>query len=150
MATLAANMNQTRLLGDIQTAGRLKGDSLNTNTLFSTEEKAKLEQGQPTGKMVLLLHYKTNKLAYLLRNTGFGKTAIVFDNRDKRRDESFSAKVLTDITVQYSSVPWFRVTAGSNNVFDIYPDCNSDYRNTMEEQHIYPLEVSPFGFIGGY
>jgi iron complex outermembrane receptor protein len=149
-AMLAANWNQTRLFGEIQTAGKLKADSLNTNTLFSREEKGKLEQGQPASKIILSLQAESTRLGFLIRNTCFGKTAIVFDSRDISRDETFLPRVLTDVSFHYKLSHSLTVTAGANNVFDVYPDRISDYRNTMEGQHIYPLEASPFGFNGGY
>jgi iron complex outermembrane receptor protein len=73
---LAANFTQTRCLEKLKQAGKLKADSLNTATLFSREEKGKLEQGQPASKIILSLQYKTNKLGVMLRNTRFGETAI--------------------------------------------------------------------------
>ncbi|HZH65682.1 MAG TPA: TonB-dependent receptor [Flavisolibacter sp.] len=149
-AMLAGNWNQTRLFGDIQTAGKLKMDSLNTNTLFSRGERGKLEQGQPPSKVILSLHVETSRFGVIIRNTWFGKTAIVSDSLDRSLDESFSPKILTDVSFHYTPMPWLRVTAGANNILNIYPDHISNARNTMEGQHIYPLEASPFGFNGGY
>jgi iron complex outermembrane receptor protein len=149
-AMLAGNWNQTRLFGDIQTAGKLKMDSLNTNTLFSRGERGKLEQGQPPSKVILSLHVETSRFGVIIRNTRFGKTAIVSDSLDRSLDESFSPKILTDVSFHYTPMPWLRVTAGANNILNIYPDHISNARNTMEGQHIYPLEASPFGFNGGY
>jgi iron complex outermembrane receptor protein len=150
VAMLAANFTQTRLYGEIRKAGKLKADSLNTATLFSREEKGKLEQGQPASKIILSLQYKTNKLGVMLRNTRFGETAIFSINTVQNPDEHFSSKILTDLSVSYTPKSWLSLMAGANNVFNVYPDRIKDYRNTQEGIYVYAQEASPFGFYGGY
>ena len=147
---LAGHFTQTRLFGEVKKAGNLPADSLNSNTLFGREEIGKLEEGQPADKFILSVQYKTEKIAFLLRNTRFGKTAILSNNPALNSDEHFSPKILTDISISYSPTTWFTITAGVNNVFDVYPDRLKDYRNTIEGLFIYGQEASPFGFNGGY
>ena len=149
-AMLGANFTQTRLFGAIQSVSKLKADSLNTNTLFSREEKAKLEKGQPDSKIIFSLNFNAGKWGALLRNTRFGRTMIVFESRDPQRDQVFSPKILTDFSLNFAPKAWFTVTTGANNIFDVYPERISDYRNTTERIHLYALEASPFGFNGGY
>jgi len=150
LAMLACNFTQTRLFGEIKAAGNLKADSLNTNTLYDRAERGKLENGQPGDKIILSLNYQTKKIGLLLRNTRFGKTAILSNNTALNADENFSPKILTDLSLSYSPKPWVTVTAGANNIFNIYPDRLKDYRNTGEGIYIYGMEATPFGFNGGY
>jgi iron complex outermembrane receptor protein len=125
-------------------------DSLKTSTLLSREEKGKLEQGQPAGKIIFSLQGETASFGFVIRNTWFGKTTIVCDSKDLTRDQSFSLKLLTDISVHYTSQQRLQITAEANNVFDVYSDRIRDFRNTMQGQPMYPLEASPFEFNSGY
>ena len=112
----------------------------------------RVENGQPGDKIILSLHYKAGKFDFILRGTRFGKTSITsFDkSNDPSLDEFFSPKIITDISINYSLKKWVTITAGANNVFDIYPDPVKNYLNTNEGQFIYAQEASPFGFNGGY
>lgn len=151
-----ANMTSIRLFGEIKAAGNLKADSVNTNTLFNVEERTKIEHGQPQGKVILGLTYDIGKIELIVRNTWFGKTAIAPAYSDpKTRNtsfiyESFSPRILTDITATYSIKKWISLTLGGNNIFDVYPSRLSDYRNTGEGAYIYSQDASPFAFNGGY
>ena len=145
-AMLGANFTQTGLFGEIQKAGNLKSDSLNTNTLFGNEEKTRIEKGQPSNKVILSLTYQIAKAEIRIHNTRFGKTAIA----PGVLYQTFSSKILTDISVAYPLRNWVTVSLGANNIFNVYPDPLNDYRNTSEGMHIYSMEASPFGFNGGY
>jgi iron complex outermembrane receptor protein len=147
---LAANFNQTNLFGPIQSAGKLPADSINTNTLFNREERIKIEKGQPASKIILSGNYAIGKIGFLIRSTRFGKTSYAFVSEDKSRDEFFSAKILTDFSINYSPKTWLTITVGANNVFDVYPDRLKNYLNSTEGILIYSNEASPFGFNGGH
>jgi iron complex outermembrane receptor protein len=150
VATLAAHFTRTRLLGEIKTVGKLEADSLNTTTLFDRYERGRLEWGQPDNKIIFSLNFKRDKFGFLLRNTRFGKTAIVFDARDESRDQFFSPKVITDLSINYTLKSWLTFTVGVNNAFNVYPDRIKDYRNTDEGRFIYGQEATPFGINGAY
>jgi iron complex outermembrane receptor protein len=150
LAMLAANFTQTTLFGDIKAAGKLTPDSINTNTLFGREEKGKLEHGQPNNKIILSLNYKTNKFGLVVRSTRFGKTGTRFNNPAANPDENFSPKILTDFNLNYTPKSWLTLTAGANNIFNVYPDPIRNFANTESGSDIYSKEASPFGFNGGY
>ena len=153
---LAANFTQTRLFGEIKKAGNLKADSLNSNTLFGTEEKTRLEKGQPSDKILLSFNYQRGRIQVHLQNTRFGKTSFAPSYVDPKTRvtsflfEFFSPKILTDISLTYSLKEWISLTFGANNIFDVYPDRMKDYRNTGEGMYIYTQETTSFGFYGGY
>ena len=102
--SLGINFTSTRLFGDIETSDKLPADSLNTNSIFNIEEKIRIENGQPSDKIILSLTYKAGKTKLIVRNTRYGKTSIapVFRNPTRIIYESFSPQILTDISLSYS------------------------------------------------
>ncbi|MEO5582670.1 MAG: TonB-dependent receptor, partial [Saprospiraceae bacterium] len=149
---LAANLNRTTLFGPIQTTDKLPPDPLNKNinTLFNREERVKMEKSQPGSKIILSATYAIGKFDFLIRGTRFGKTAYAYVSDNDSRDEFFSAKILTDIVMNYSPKKWLTITTGANNVFNVYPNPLKNYLNTNEGILIYSNDSSPFGFNGGY
>lgn len=150
LVNVGANFTKTRLFGKIKKAGNLPDDEVNGNTLFSREERGKLENGQPANKIILSVEYKKNRIGLLLRNTKFGKTAILSSNQFTNADEYFGSKILTDFSLNYHPSSRLTITAGANNLFNIYPAPLRDPRNTGEGFFIYGQEAAPFGFNGGY
>ena len=150
--TLGMNINRTRLFGEIKVAKGIKPDSLSTNTLYGRLERMRLERGQPGHKIILLVNYKIGRIGFKLQNTLFGKTIIAslpYPN-DPSYDEHNSSKILTDLSLSHSVKKWLTLTAGANNISDVYPDRLKNYKNTGEGQFIYSQEASPFGYSGGY
>ena len=147
IAVIAANFTKTRLFGEIKTAASLSPTSGNQNTLFNEEVRTNLESGQPRDKIIVSLNYKKKKLGFMLRNSRFGKTAFQYPGSPK---ETFSPKILTDLSISYAPKSWLTISAGANNVFDVYPDRIEDYKNTNEGRNIYATDGSQFGFFGGY
>ena len=150
--SLAANFTSTRLFGDIKTSEKLPADSLTTNKLFNIEDIERMEKGQPGDKIILSVLYKIGKTKLIVRNTRFGKTSIapIFTNPTRILFESFSPKILTDISLIYYPKTWVTMTLGANNIFNVYPDRLKYYENTVQGSRIYSPEASPFSFNGGY
>ncbi len=146
----SANFNQTRVFGDIKTSKVFSSDSISKVSLFPLEDRIKVERGQPRDKIILSLNYKTGKFGFELRNTRFGETAIVFVDKVSTRYEFFSPRILTDISINYSLKAGLTLTAGVNNILDVYPDRLKNPKNTGQGMYIYAQEASPFGFNGGY
>ena len=117
--TLAANFNRTRLFGKIQSPNNLPGSAVNTNILFNRADSASAQKGQPQDKITLRLNYQMGKVEFVLTNTRYGRTTV-FHETTAALDETFSPKILTDISLHYRVKPWMTITAGANNVFDIY------------------------------
>ena len=148
----AGNFTTTRLFGKIKATEKLPVDSLNTNSLFNKEELTKLEKGQPANKLILTVTWEKGKTNFILSNTLFGRTAIAPFNSVAKQFlyETFSPKILTDFSINYSLKSWMTITTGANNIFDIYPDRIMYYENTLQGIYLYSPEASPFGFNGGY
>ena len=148
--SLAANFNSTRIYGPVKTCDKLATISGSSKTLFNSEDRARIEEGQPGSKIILSMTFKTGKIILNIRNTRFGATSIapLIDNKESR--EFFSSKILTDVSLTYSPKSWITITAGANNIANIYPDRLKHYANTSQGGWVYSPEASPFGFNGGY
>jgi len=147
IASLAANFTKTRLFGEIKTVPNLSASTANINSLFDDEQRSDVERGQPRSKIIFSLNYQREKIGFILRNTRFGENAYKFSSQWL---ENFSPKILTDVSISYTPRSWLSITAGANNVFNVYPDPIKNYVNTGEGKNIYALDVWQFGFMGGY
>jgi iron complex outermembrane receptor protein len=148
IGSLAANFTKTRVFGEIKTVPNLSASTENINSLFDDEQRSDMERGQPRSKIILSLNYQREKIGFIVRNTRFGENAYQFSY--PRPMETFSPKILTDVSVRYAPKSWLSLTAGANNVFNVYPDRIKNYVNTGEGRYIYALDVWQFGFMGGY
>ena len=146
---LSGNFNQTQLYGDIKKAGKLPDDSVNTSVLFSRVERGKIERGQPRSKIIFLVTYSLPKWGFTINNIHYGKVVRMVSN-DPTLDESFSSKIITDISGTYKIKKWVTIVAGVRNVFNVYPDRISNQKNTMEGSRIYFNNITQFGSSGGY
>jgi len=147
---LAANFTRTTLFGPIQTTDKLAANSSNENILFNREEREKIEHSQPASKIILSANYKKGKVGILIRSTRFGETSIVQNSANTSQDEFFSAKIFTDINFNYRPKTWLTITAGINNVFDVYPDRVKNPINQNQGILIYSNQGTPYGYNGGY
>jgi iron complex outermembrane receptor protein len=111
-----------------------------------------VERGQPRSKVILGLNYQREKIGFILRNTRFGEVAYDFSDMGSliRPLETFSPKIITDMSICYTPKSWVSITLGANNVFNVYPDRIKNYVNTGEGRNIYALDVWQFGYMGGY
>ncbi len=148
--TLAGNINETKVIGNVKTSAKLPADSLNSNTLFNIEQRAIIERGQPRNKFMLNLNYRIGRVSFMLRNTRFGEVATVFNGTDRRRDETYSAKVITDASITVRPTYWMGITLGANNIADVYPDPIRNAANNGEGRFVYSRNATQFGFNGGY
>ena len=94
--------------------------------------------------------FSKGKFGFIFRNTRFGNTATTTLFPSDTLYESFTPKILTDISINYTPRSWLTITVGANNVFNVYPDRLKNYRNTNEGILIYGNEAMPFGYNGGY
>ena len=141
-----ANFTQTILFGKIKTTDKLRADSL----LFNIEEKARVEKGQPGSKIIIGMDYSIGKFIFILRKTRFGNTATTTLLQKDTLYEAYSSKFLTDLSISFSPKKSITVTAGVNNILNVYPDPIKEYKNTFDGRLIYSPDASPFGFNGGY
>jgi len=150
--TLAASFNRNTIFGPIKTTAPISDISRYTNTLFGIEERTTLEKDQPRKKIILYGTITKGKFGFNFRNTLFGNTALatIVTNPSDTLYESFSSKILTDISVNYTPKSWLTITAGSDNIFDVYPDRIKNYRISGQGISLYSNGATPFGANGGY
>ncbi len=148
--TLAANFNRNAIFGPIKTTDKISDTPRYTNTLFGIEERTKLEKDQPGEKIILSAIVNKGKFGFTFRNTLFGNTGSATIADPDTLYESFSSKIITDISISYAPKPWLTITAGVDNIFDVYPDRLQHYYDTGDGISIYSDGASPFGYNGGY
>jgi len=145
---LAANINRHAVFGAIKTTDVVENVSNYTNTLFGVEERTTLKRDQPGEKVILSAVVNKGKFGFVLRNTFFGSTESATIRVTNLADtvtvyEFFSSRILTDCSINYAPKSWVTITAGANNIFNIYPDrqiWNGEYSSGS----------IPYGANGGY
>ena len=149
---LAASFNRNSIFGPIKTTAPVSDTSRYTNTLFGIEEITILENDQPRKKIIFSGAISKGRFGFVFRNTLFGSTATAtrVTNPTDTLYESFSSKILTDISINYTPKSWLTITAGANNIFDVYPDRIKIYRRTGQGINLYSPGATPFGSNGGY
>lgn len=160
--TLAANFNQTKVVGDIQRPANIPNDATFGNFLFNRQDSARLTVAQPRSKLQLTFNYRLRKFGAVLRFSRFGEVQS-FDPANPALDERFSPKLVTDFNVSYRIRKNLQATLGANNLFDVYPDKLKVINYPTPERYgaaaldnssfgrfVYSRNVTQFGFNGGY
>lgn len=180
---LAGTVSYTQRTGDIKASDILQKTG-NLNNYFNEASRIYLESAVPRSKLSLMNTLTVNKLDLFIRQTYFGKvtdpnTADV--NGDGTEEGAFvngqfiavehpvwGARTITDFSAGYQINKHWRVTAGANNIFDIYPDKNLKTQTAARpltnggygapatidlsnnNQFEYSRNVSQFGFNGRF
>jgi iron complex outermembrane recepter protein len=133
-------------------------------TLFDRQQRARIEVGQPQSKINATFTYSLKKFDILARAVRFGEVTIL-NNVDPGlvrtdgsywndvafgADQTFSAKVTTDLVLSYRFCPGVTFSVGGNNIFDVYPDrIFVDSRNDPQSVYANPV-VGANKAPGGY
>ena len=100
---------------------------------------------------------RVGDLSAALNNTRFGEVTWRHAGGDATKayddttDQTFSAKVLTDLIVSYKISEMFGINVAVNNLLDVYPDkldAKDDFEADLGGRFEYPWEVNQFGFTG--
>ena len=178
--SLSANFNRNTVVGGIKTNSiidkaennpYLNGDA-NSNpandlktALFDRQQRGRIESAQPASKINATFTYTLKNLTVLARAVRWGKS--VFMNTtdpysaktDKTywndvgfgTDQTFSAKLTTDLVFTYRFCPGISVSVGGNNIFDVYPDrVFIDPRNDPQAVYATPVATTVNKTTGGY
>ena len=143
-ADLAATFAQTKLDGPVKVSDQLKGKE---SIYFDETSRLFLEKAVPRQKVNLTLNYGINKFNFFVRNVYFGSVQEATNNADNQ--QTFGAKVVTDLSIGYKFAKGTDLTIGSNNLFDIYPDMNIA-ANQGSGQFLYSRRSQQFGFNGRF
>ncbi|MGI4751835.1 MAG: TonB-dependent receptor [Janthinobacterium lividum] len=159
----AANFNKTTVTS-VQTSNVIGSSAALTTILFNRQERARFEGAIPKSKINLSATYNVNRFNASLRTVRFGETFAYYTTPDAIRDQTFSAKWVTDATVGYKLIKQLDLSVGVNNLFDIYPDkLNIDPNNVSTNtttfsandntnfgRFRYPITAQQFGFNGRF
>jgi len=150
------NHTQTEVTHVIPTPPELTGFD---EQLFGRAERGRIEEAQPRDNILASANYTRQSLGLVLRAQRFGEVT----NRQAKLatnqppDQTFSAKVVTDASVSYRFFGRVTLSAGADNVFDVYPDEQSDPGNVATGYAgnanfgMNPYNgISPFGFNGRF
>lgn len=151
----AINLNKTKQVGDIHSAGLLQSPQLE-KVYFSEKSRIYLEEAVPRVKASLSHTLSWKSATFYLRNTYFGKVTgadIIDINGDGIIDfnehQPIGDKIITDLSAAYQFTKNVGLTLGVNNLFDIYPTKNLT-ASTNNDQFIYSRSTSQFGQNGRY
>jgi len=168
--SVAANFNKNNVVGPIHTNSviddpknnpYLNGDK-NSNpgndlktALFDRQQRSRIEIAQPASKINATFEYGFKGWDFLVRAVRWGKIAYVH-NQDPYSvkedgsywydvglgtDQTFGAKITTDIVVTYKFNAGFALSLGAQNLFDVYPDkIYVDPRNELQTVYQNPVQ----------
>jgi iron complex outermembrane receptor protein len=143
-STLASNFTTTTV--DNVNYPQLIIDNGLEDSYFNLEEQSRFETATPKSKINLNFLYQVSKFTANLNLVHFGEvTAVTSDGTS----QTFSAKLITDLSLGYDIADNLNFTIGANNLLNVYPDENIDaFRSS--ERFVYSRRVSQFGANGGY
>ena len=179
--SLAGNFNNASVIGGLQTNSVIESAANNPSltdptknpssdlsaALFDRQQRSRIEVGQPKNKTNLTVNYNIGKFNFTVRAVRFGEitslsasdpnaksaAGIYWTDVAPEAEQTFAAKITTDLIIGYKIDKNFMVTAGSTNIFDIYPDkLFLDPRNDAAAVYANPVAsaLSATKTAGGY
>jgi iron complex outermembrane receptor protein len=146
---LALNYNQTKIKDD----NKVNAPEVFENAgydIFNRKEQSRVTTARPNLKFTLGTNYQINKMNLALNNTYFGK--VTWQHAaDPSKDQTFGAKVITDLLLRYELNNKTGLHLTINNLLNIYPDpidTKGDVVTDLGGRFKYPWEVNQFGFNG--
>lgn len=115
--------------------------------ILDRDEEGRITVGAPRSAAHLGLDWKRDRWGVHSRLTHYGKWTSLGLNPDGSGDQTFSPRLLLDLSVSYASDHW-RLSLGGVNVTNVYPEKNNA-ANDFAGNIAYPWS-SPFGFSGAY
>ena len=160
--SLAGAYTKTYKIGDTKGSDLLTEAGL-LDTYFDESSRVYLELAVPTTKINLSNNLELGKWNFFLRNAYFGQVedtgnlrsdpddggSIILDSNGFIEHPEIGAAIITDLTVAYDFSKALKVTIGTNNLFDVYPDELPSYL-TSSNQFVYSRRVSQFGNNGRF
>ena len=134
---LVGNINNMKI-------SNVKNGTLDEGTFFGKREKAFLLASAPNNKFGLNFNYSKDKFDAGLAFTRFSKVVLV-DYNDE--DDVYNPRVITDLTFGYKLTKNLKLSAGSNNLLNIYPTKQDEQGNTEAGGY---WDAVQMGFSGAY
>ncbi len=144
---LSVNLNQTEIDGAIEAPGEIGKQGYD---IFNRKEQSRVTTARPNEKILLGANARFGNFRVALNNTYFGDVTWQHAS-DPSKDQTFAAKVVTDLILGYSVSEDVNVNLTANNLFNVYPDeidTKGDVVTDLGGRFRYPWEVNQFGFLG--
>lgn len=132
-ATLVGNINKMEI-------SKVNSHNLPEQTFFGERDKAFLLASAPKNKFALNLNYSRKWFDAGIAFTRFSEVKLLdyqvyedvadygsFDNQIKEATDVYDPKIVTDLTLGFKLSKNFKLTLGSNNMFNVYPDQQDDW-----------------------
>jgi iron complex outermembrane receptor protein len=155
-ATAGYNRTRTTVTDVKDTPPELTGFD---EALFGRAERGRIEVAQPRDNILSSLTYTRGRFGATVRAQRFGEVTNIQArvSSNQPADQTFGPKWLTDVNVSYRVLGSATFVIGSDNVFDVYPDEQTEpfnvsggfAGNSNYGQNPYN-GISPFGFNGRY
>ncbi len=133
---------------------------------FNREDQSRFEDANPKSKISFAVNYKYDKFGVMVRLVRFGKVVYrdgggadpfapnivmnTFNGLVEPTDQTFSAQLVTDLSLSYQVTPALSAIIGANNLFNQYPDIQSHSSNQSLGRFIYSRRVEQQGYNGAY
>lgn len=138
------------------------GVEIDASEVINREEISRIENAQPSSKVILLTTLRGKKFTCNLNNTYFGGVNYVhpddefsenwvvneYSGEKETRDQFFKPKLITDISIIYSLKSNISISLLVNNLLNIYPDEHKHSSNTSQGHFTYSRRVQQFGVQG--
>lgn len=158
-STLGGNFNATKILGAIKVPQILNGQE---EVLFNREEIGRVEDAQPSYKIISQLAFEKAKYRVQLNNSLFGQVTYFHPNDGnshnwvfneytgiiETRDQTFKPKIVTDLILSFQFNNYIKLSLGGNNVLNVFPDKHQHSANTENGNFKYSRRVQQFGLQG--
>lgn len=133
--------------------------------IYNRSEVALLETAQPRSNFVFASSLQKGKIGIHARLTRYGSIQYIHpldgdpsfwlpnelnENIAETRDQTFSAKYITDFSVQYSITSNLAFTLGGANIFNVFPDTLTHSANRGGGAFPYSRFVTQFGTRGAF
>ena len=149
-AVVSANFNNTEILNDeITSPGEVGAAGYE---IFNRKEQSRITSARPNTKILVGLTGKFDNFRVALNNTYFGEVTWQHAT-DPSLDQTFTARVITDLLLGYNFTEKFRANITVNNLLNVFPDeieTGGDFVTDLGGRFRYPWEVNQFGFNGTY
>jgi iron complex outermembrane recepter protein len=157
-ASIALTVNKTRISDVKATPSLLQAGTAKPVVLIDTISRALIETSQPHTKVLISVGYQVGKLGINLRSTYFGEVTgweklarPVTGTSNLHQSQTFAGKNLFDVSVNYNINKYLTLTAGGNNITNVYPDkVFANYASYTNGQVPYTRNANQFGFNGAY
>ncbi|MCH7400191.1 TonB-dependent receptor [Belliella sp. DSM 107340] len=132
---------------------------------FNREDQSRIEVASPRDKVSFMANYNVGKFTFMARAVRFGKVVFLdptmgtdpstwpinsLTGQRESLDQTFSPKIVTDMTVSYKISDNLRMNVGANNLFDVYQDIHNHSGNFSSGRFVYSRRVQQMGFNGRF